>query len=397
MNDLLFLSHRIPYPPNKGDKIRSYHLFKYLSERFRVHLGTFIDDDNDLQYIDRVKSLCASCHIVPFRPDLAKWKSLAGLLRGEPLALHYYPNRSMRRWVEAVTTKTAIRRVFVYSSVMAQFVPASVKALKLIDFVDVDSDKWRQYANGKLWPMSWIYEREGRSLLRYDRRIAANFDRCFFVSEREALLFKNLAPESRARVDFFSNGVDTEYFSPDRDYPNPYRNDDPILVFTGAMDYWANIDAVNWFTHRVLPQIRQSFSGIRFYIVGSRPPAQVKALEKVSGVTVTGRVDDIRPYLHHARIAVASLRIARGVQNKVLEAMAMAKPLLATPAAVDGIPLSDGLEISVSDDPRWLAEQAVRLLITSGNRVNDRANREFVLMNYNWISNLRRLDPFLPC
>ncbi|MCI0653774.1 MAG: TIGR03087 family PEP-CTERM/XrtA system glycosyltransferase [Methylococcaceae bacterium] len=395
MKDLLFLVHRIPYPPNKGDKIRSYHLFRHLAERFRVHLGTFVDDHNDSQYIDPVKSLCASSHIVPFRPGLAKLTSLTALISGEPLTLRYYPNRSMRRWVKDVIAKHAIRKVLVYSSVMAQFVPASIQALKLIDFVDVDSDKWRQFASRKNWPLSWIYQREGGCLLRYDRRIAENFDQCFFVSKAEAAFFENLAPESRERIHFFNNGVDADYFSPDREYPNPYGNDDPTLVFTGAMDYWANIDAVNWFSQKVFPEIRQGVPDARFYIVGSKPANQVKMLEKIAGHRVTGRVDDIRPYLHHATVAVTPLRIARGIQNKVLEAMAMNKPILATPAAMDGIPPGDGLEISVSEDPRFLAEQAIRLLKKIGDQRNCRANREFVLIHYNWSDNLKKLDTFL--
>jgi sugar transferase (PEP-CTERM/EpsH1 system associated) len=395
MNDLLYLVHRIPYPPNKGDKIRSYHILRHLSERFRVHLGTFIDDDNDWQYVAQLNSLCASSHILPLRPGYAKLTSLYGLLSGEPLSVRYSRNRSMQGWVNQAICNHAIRKVLVYSSAMAQYVPADMEGLKLIDFVDVDSDKWRQYASGKHWPLSWIYQREGRTLLQYDRNVAKNFQQSFFVSEAESALFKNLAPESHDRIHFFNNGVDTEYFSPDREYRNPYRIDGPVLVFTGVMDYWANVDAVTWFARSVFPLIRTAVPNARFYIVGSRPTNPVKALEKIAGVSVTGRVDDIRPYLFHAALSVAPLRIARGIQNKVLEAMAMNKPILATSPAMEGIPLSDPVEITVSDDPQCLADQAVRILKESSDRSNRRTNTEFVLMNYSWSSNLKKLDTFL--
>ncbi len=394
MKDLLFLAHRLPFPPNKGDKIRSWHLLRYLSDRFRVHLGAFIDDDDDWQYTGYVNTLCASSRILPLRTVYVKLRCLCGLLSGEPLSVRVYRSRSMRDWVAQVIREYRIQNVLVFSSAMAQFVPASIEGLKVMDFVDVDADKWRQYASGKNWPFSWIYERESRYLLRYDRAIAEQFDRCFFVSEAEAGLFKNLAPESRDKVDYFGNGVDTEYFSPDRKYPNPYGQGGPVLVFTGAMDYWPNVDAVVFFARRVFPLVQAEIPNARFYIVGSRPATAVQALQKTAGVVVTGRVKDIRPFLQHAALPVAPLRIARGVQNKVLEAMAMDKPVLATPLAIGGIPQSNAADILVAEDPRDLAGQAVQSL-NRGDRNNDRANREFVLRNHNWSRNLQKLDDIL--
>jgi sugar transferase (PEP-CTERM/EpsH1 system associated) len=394
LKDLLFLAHRIPYPPNKGDKIRSLHLLRHLSGRFRVHLGAFIDDDEDWQYVDDVNALCASSCILPLRPAVAKLRSLFGLVSAEPLSVRYYRSRAMRDWVTKVMRESRIRNVVVFSSAMAQFVPASIEGLKVMDFVDADSEKWRQYASTRHWPFNWIYARESRYLLRYDRAIAAQFDRSFFVSEAEAALFKNLAPESRGKIDCLGNGVDTEYFSPDREYPDPYGNEGPVLVFTGAMDYWPNVDAVSFFTARVFPLIRAKILNARFYIVGSRPATAVKALQKTAGVVVTGRVNDIRPFLHHAALSVAPLRIARGVQNKVLEALAMNKPVLATPPAMEGILRSAEADILVAENPEDLAGQAVQVLHRGDNK-NARANRELILRNYSWSRNLQKLDTIL--
>ena len=203
-------------------------------------------------------------------------------------------------------------------------------------------------------------------------------------------MFKQLAPELADRVCFMDNGVDFTYFSPDRDYENPYQGQSDVLVFTGAMDYWANVDAVRWFAREIFPRVRQSIPSARFVIVGTRPTRDVLQLASLPGVSVTGAVADIRPYLAHARAAVAPLRIARGVQNKVLEAMAMAIPVLATPAAVEGIEYDNLLGLQVSDSEHQLAEMAIRLL-QQGSSQPIRASRQWVCQRYDWDVNLDRM------
>jgi len=398
MQELLFLAHRIPYPPNKGDKIRSYHVLKYLAGKYRVHLGTFVDDEQDWQYMPVLKDLCDETHFIGLDSRMARLRSAKGLLSGEALTLPYYYDANMQDWVTHLLENNPVHRVFIFSSGMAQYVAgqrwSSIR--RVIDFVDVDSDKWRQYAKSKSWPMSAVYEREARRLETYERRIAAEFDASVLVSQDEAKLFKTLAPESTGRIDYLNNGVDSEYFSPHRHYANPYSPDEKVLVFTGAMDYWANVDAVTWFAQEIFPQIVQRNPKARFYIVGGRPTLAVKQLENITGVHVTGGVPDVRPYLGHAVAAVAPLRIARGVQNKVLEAIAMAKPVLATSAAVEGIgsgmdSVSATTGIVVADDIKECVEQAVQLLQGKPNL----AGRAYVLKYYTWNENLMRLDRLL--
>ncbi len=339
VNGLLFLAHRIPYPPDKGDKIRSYHLLRHLAERYRVHLGAFVDDPEDWQHAGTVEQLCAETRLVPLRPALARVRSLRGLLTGQALSLPYFHDRRMAAWVRSVLTRGDVRRVLVFSSAMAPYVLHERRPglRRVLDFVDVDSDKWRQYAARKRWPLSAVYRREARALLRFERTAAREFDSSVFVSAAEAKLFRRLAPEAAQRVTHVENGVDTAFFAPDREYPDPYEGHRDTLVFTGAMDYWANVDAVTWFARELLPRIRGSWPEAQFTIVGSRPADAVRALDRLPGVTVTGRVPDVRPYLAWARAAVAPLRIARGIQNKVLEAMAMARPVIVTPEALDGL------------------------------------------------------------
>jgi sugar transferase (PEP-CTERM/EpsH1 system associated) len=266
---------------------------------------------------------------------------------------------------------------------------------RVADLVDVDSDKWRQYADTQSWPYSAIYRRESRALLRFERQIAQRFDATVFVSAAEAGLFRRLAPESADRVWHVNNGVDADYFSPERTYVNPYGDDGQVLVFTGAMDYWPNVDAVVSFANAVFPAIRRKVPAARFYIVGARPAPEVKMLAELPGVSVTGAVTDMRPYLAHASLAVAPLRMARGVQNKVLEAMAMAKPVLASPQAAEGIEAHIGSELLVAGDEAEFVQQASSVLERGNTAATGAAARARVLGYYAWESSLGRFEQLL--
>lgn len=394
MEDLLFLAHRIPYPPDKGDKIRSWHMLRHLAERWHVHLGAFVDDPADWAHTEVLKGVCADVCLRPLNPRTGKLRSLTGLATGKALTLPYYQDAELEHWVRA-KLDSGIRAVVVYSSAMAQFVMYAQGARRIMDFVDIDSDKWRQYAPTKTWLLSWLYAREGRKLLEWERLVARAFDASLFVSEAEARDFRRLAPESAEKVGYFNNGVDTEYFSPDHIFDSPFPAGSPALVFTGAMDYWPNVDAVVWFAQEVLPLVRRVVPDVRFYIVGSRPGATVQGLAG-EGVEVTGRVPDVRPYLAHAAMVVAPLRIARGIQNKVLEGMAMGKAVVATPQALEGIVAEVGKEVLVGEDPAAQAELVLRLLQDPAAAWNlGAAARQRVAADYTWAPNLARLDALL--
>lgn len=397
MTELLFLAHRIPYPPDKGDKIRSYHLLKHLARDYTVHLGTFIDDARDWRYVDDVRKMCGGeSRFVALPPWRAKLRSLAALATGDPLTLRYYRDARLLRWVRELCAARRIERVLVFCSAMAQYVEGARAGMhRALDFVDLDSDKWRQYSERRGGPMRWLYRREADTLFACERRYAADFDASFFVSEAEARLFTARAPETAARVSYVENGVDTEYFSPEREYACPYPADEAPLVFTGAMDYWANVDAVAWFAREVFPLVRAQYAAARFYIVGARPAPEVRELGRIPGVKVTGMVPDVRPYLAHARAAVAPLRIARGVQNKVLEAMAMARPVVASSQAVDGIEPCAELAAWVGDAPETAAPLLLTLLRASDMKPLGRVLRAHVLRHYSWHENLARLEAIL--
>jgi sugar transferase (PEP-CTERM/EpsH1 system associated) len=396
LEDLLLLIHRIPYPPNKGDKIRSWHLLKHVAQNYRVHLGTFVDDADDWQHVPTVEKLCASSHFASLNPLLARVRSLGALPRGRSLSLDYYRDAGMSRWVDATMAAHKIERVLVFSSPMAQYAERYRDARRVIDFCDVDSDKWRQYADKKAWPMSWLYRHEAGRLLAYERAVARDWDASMFVSAPEAALFRQLAPESESRIGHFNNGVDTDYFSPHHGYASPYAEGERAVVFTGAMDYWPNVDAVQWFAKDVFPQLRERFADLRFYIVGARPNAAVQALAQLPGVVVTGTVPDVRPYIAHAKVAVAPLRIARGIQNKVLEAMAMATPVVVSPQALEGIDAVPGSELVLAQDGPGFVQAVSSLLAQQENNMG-RAARARVERQYSWPSNLACIGERLEC
>ena len=389
---LLFLVHRIPYPPNKGDKIRSYHLLNFLSQYYDIYLGAFIDDPEDNQYRERVSQFCKGVYLESLNPLNAKIKSLSGLISRKALSIPYYSSKKMQHWVNTQIEKNNIKQFLAFSSPMAQFLQNTPdNTLKIMDFVDIDSDKWQQYCKTHKGLMSWIYAREADYLFDYEKSIAQQFSASLFVSQQEAQMFKEMCPEAAQKVYGISNGVDIDYFSPDYSSDSPYNIDKKVLVFTGAMDYWANCDAVIWFANKVFPILRKKNPAFEFYIVGSKPTEQVFALKSIKGVFVTGRVDDIRPFIKHAFLSVAPLRIARGIQNKVLEAMAMGKAVIATQNAVEGIKLPDNIEKLVSTS---IAEQLVAIDQLKNNdfrKTIETASSQWIKDHYSWHNTLKPL------
>lgn len=390
---ILYLVHRLPYPPNKGDKVRSYHLLKHLAARHEVHLGSFIDDPDDEQHLPRVSELCAGLHVARLNPRAAKLASLRGLLTGEALSLPYYRDAGLQAWVSESAARVGFDAVIVFSGVMAQYVPAGLR--RLVDFVDVDSAKWRDYAPEHAWPMSWLYRREFGKLLAFEQRVAGEADCSFFVTDHEVALFRELSPGRELRLAALGNGVDADFFTPDPARPSPYAADEMPLVFTGAMDYWPNVDAVTWFARDMLPALRERFPTLRFHIVGRSPAPAVQALASDT-VNVTGTVPDVRPWLQHAAAVVAPLRLARGIQNKVLEAMAMARPVVAAGSCVRAIaaePLP-GLQ-PAEDVADYVARVGELLADRAAADAAGRQAREFVIGAYTWDAHLAGLDRHL--
>ena len=396
MANILYLVHRLPYPPNKGDKVRSYHLLKHLARHHRIFLGTFIDDPEDEVHVATVRTLCADLQVTRLNPRRARVASLNALFAGEPLTLRYYRSAAMSDWVDQLCRANHIDAAVIFSSAMAQYVESFQRLPTLIDFVDVDSAKWTQYAPRHRWPLSWLYRREGRLLLDYERRMASRSTRSFFVTENEAALFCEQAPECRVRVEAMCNGVDADYFAPDPARASPYLPDELPVVFTGAMDYLPNVDAVTWFKQEVLPDILRRWPKARFHIVGRSPTPAVLALTG-DRVVVSGTVPDVRPYLQHAAAVVAPLRIARGIQNKILEAMAMARPVIASAECAAAVDAGKGTELLTASSPTDYIAELGRVLDSAEAAVSiGQAARRRVVEHYSWDANLEAIDRHLP-
>lgn len=393
---LLYLVHRIPYPPNKGDKLRSFHLLQYLCEHYSVHLGTFVDYVEDWQYVDTLKSMCASVHAERIHPARGRLASLRGLFTGEALSLPYYRSAGMREWVSGTVKQYDIRQSLVFCSTMAQYVEGFDDLHVVTDFVDVDSAKWTRYAQERRGLMAWLYAREGRRLADFEAQVARKSVASVLVSEAEAELFRGVAPDMRERIHAIGNGVDAQRFSPAHPFCSPYPDSEQAIVFTGAMDYWPNIDAVCSFADEIWPAIMARNPAACFYIVGMNPAETVRALATRPGIRVTGTVPDVRPWLRFAKAVVAPLRVARGVQNKILEAMAMAKPVIASSACAVGIDAERGSEFLVAaDTAEWVSQ--LEALLTDGARaetIGARA-RARILSDYSWEAHLQKFGALL--
>jgi sugar transferase (PEP-CTERM/EpsH1 system associated) len=392
LRDLLFLAHRIPYPPNKGDKIRSFHILQHLAGRFRVHLGCFFDDAADRDQFGYLRGLCSEVFCLPLGRVRKAARGIHGLLTNRSVSEACYQDVRMRNWVRATIERCGILDIFVFCSTMAPYMLEFAPGRHVVlDMVDVDSEKWRAYADSANWLLRLLYQFEQRHVLELEKRATGASDRVLFVSPAEAQSFAALVPEMSERLAPLENGVDLDRFDPSQFTASPFASGVLPIVFTGAMDYRANVDAVTWFAGDVLPAVRRTHANAEFWIVGGNPSTAVLRLSRHPGIRITGAVADVRPYLAHAACAVAPMRIARGVQNKVLEAMAMAKPVVLTPAALEGLRVLEGREVLVAGSAQDFSDCVSGVLSGLSGELG-RAARERVETDYSWPENLRLLD-----
>jgi sugar transferase (PEP-CTERM/EpsH1 system associated) len=391
MQSMLFISHRIPYPPDRGEKIRGWNLIQHLGRKYRLYYGCLIDDPADWQHVPRLKAFCADFAAFGIDKRRQKLRALLHFRPGRPLMLDYYNHPGLHRWVRETLARERIDIVYIYSTAMAPYVLHTKGPRRILDMQDIDSEKWTQYAAQSRWPMRLLWAREGRTLLAYERMAAMACERTLFVSEQECRRFGELVPEARGRIDRLEQGVDLERFSPAAVLDNPYPDAAPRLVFTGNMDYWPNADAAIFFAREVMPLLAGRDPAPRFVIVGANPTPEVLALP---GVQVTGRVPDVRPYVAHAAVSVAPLRIARGIQNKVLEAMALACPVVASPQAFEGVRALAGQDLLVGDGAAAIARLVAEVLDGAHPSLGSNGRRA-VERGYAWADTLARLDGFL--
>ena len=390
--EILFLAHRIPFPPDRGDKIRSHHVLKALARLAPVHVGTFADDEEDLDP-EAELAMVAATYCVARRTKPLALAAFQAFASGRPVSLPAFADARLHDFVRRTLAAQPIATIYAFSSQMAQYIPAEFAGRVVMDFVDVDSAKFEAYAERAAQPAKALYAREARLLAAFEAEVARRADVTLLVTEEEAALLRSrLAPGIRADVRALGNGIDCSVFTPAAVHPEALPGEGPHLVFTGQMDYAPNVAAVTRFARRVMPAIRAELPGAQFHIVGRRPSSEVRALDGRTGVRVHGRVEDIRIWLAAADLVVAPLEIARGVQNKVLEAMAMARPVLVSAEAATGIAARDGVELAIAASDAELAERALCLLASpEARREMGAAARAFVLERQSWATMLADL------
>jgi sugar transferase (PEP-CTERM/EpsH1 system associated) len=393
MAKILFLSHRVPYPPNKGEKIRAYHFLRHIAEHHDVFLGSLNDEMPDPL---PVSPFVAACHLArSFRLGRLEKTARMGLAAatGRALSVAAFRHNGLARWCDEICARARPDLVFAFSSAMAQYAtsPAARDIPLVIDFVDVDSEKFRQYAAGRKDPVGLLYAAEAKRLLRFDCWAASHAKAAMFVSKTELGLFEGLCPDAASKLHAVPNGIDCDYFD-----PTPRAGcrlpGAPIILFTGRMDYPPNVEAATWFAREIFPTVRVAVPNARFQIVGAAPSPRITALAAEPAVEVTGAVPDMRPYYLDATLAVAPLKIARGIQNKVLEAMAMALPVVATPAALDGISARDGEHLLVAGDAPAFARAVIEILAGRAPPGLGERARAQMLAHHGWPAQFALLD-----
>jgi len=384
---ILFLSQRVPYPPNRGDKITTWRLIERMRRRHEVRLLAFAHDEADREAAETLRGMGFPTHAFPLHPRWSRLRALPLLLTSKPLTLGVFGSRALQAELDRFAADADL--AYAYSSCMGAFFLPHERLRRVMHFAELDSDKWRQYAERLRFPASLVYRREARTLFAFERRLAAAVDENVLCTPLEQEIFRQRIPGVPSMV--LSNGVDLEAFRPAPDAAEPDH-----LVFTGVMDYHPNVDACVWFAEEILPLVRERRPDVRFSIVGSHPAPEVRRLGRLPGVTVTGSVPETRDWLRRAMVAVAPLRIARGIQNKVLEAMAMGLPVVGTTSATQGVAGRSGRDYRVADDPRAFADAVVRLLAEpAAARELGRRARAFVEERYSWEAALAPLDALL--
>ena len=396
---MLFLSPRFLYPPVKGEKIRGWNLLQHFASRYRVLLGCLVDDPADMDHYDVLKPFCAELVCFPIDKRWQKIKALARFRPGRPLMLDYNLHHGLAAWTRERLARERIDIAYLFSTPMGQYVLPYVEQADrpglVLDMQDIDSEKWREYGATAKYPMRAVWQREARTLLAYERQAALACDLTFLVSEPECQRFRELEPTIGTKLHAVEQGVDLVNFAPTLRFETPYATPGPHLALVGNMDYWPNADAAIWFAHEVLPLIRRSHSSAEFVVIGANPGTDVQALGALPGVTVTGRVADVRSYVTNAAVVVVPLRIARGIQNKVLEGMALARPVVATRQAYEGVRAEAGRDLLVAEDRAPTFAGCVMAVLDGKHPGLGAAGRRAVETNYTWAARMALLDRLL--
>jgi len=399
---LVYLCQRLPFPPTTGERIPAFNFLRHLSTKYRVFLGTFIDQPEDAAHVEALRPLVADLYVGTIRKPQAYLRALPAWLSGEPISFAVFRDRGLEKWLRGVEHAESPQAVFVFSSNVAAYAlepfrrTGAAEPFRFLHFCDVDSEKFAAYAQHSSGLKRLIFRTEAKRVRREEQRLTDAADAVALISDDEATLLRRTLKRHAQRVVTLPNGVDSQRFNASA-YPQaPFTGRGASFVFTGAMDYPPNIDAVMWFAQQVFPLVRAQIAHAAFYIVGTRPTTEVKRLANAPGVVVTGSVDSTAAYMAHAQVAVAPLQVARGVQNKVLEAMSMALPVVVTPGAMTGIAAQPGTHLVLAESVDAWAQACIDLIRDPARaRQLGEAARALVRDRYTWEAQFALLDRYL--
>jgi hypothetical protein len=364
-------------------------MIRWLSRNHEVTVASIARSADEYE---KGKGISSHCHryLGGVIPPIRAWlQALGCALSTRPSSLGYFYLPALYREIEDLLNRERFDLIWVHCSSAAQYVLNHTRCYRVMDFGDMDSEKWYRYARRRSFPLSLIYRLEGRKLRRYEKMLARAFDECTVIAERERKVLHSYGLDVPVTV--IPNGVDLEFFRNDGKEYDPQS-----LVFLGRMDYYPNIDGVRYFCHEILPLIRQQVPEVSFTIVGSNPVSRVRELAKIPGVSVTGEVPDVRPYVHKAAVSVVPLRVASGIQNKVLESMAMRVPVVATPRAAEGVDALAGEHLLIEELPEAFAASVVAIMRDRGLRQRlGESGRRRVEERHSWAACMQFLDGVL--
>jgi sugar transferase (PEP-CTERM/EpsH1 system associated) len=383
---ILFVCHRLPFPPARGGKIRPFHVIRHLSERHDVTVASLARSVEELEAGKGLNRHCSRVIVETVSAPAALARMVARVPTSVPASMGYFYSSSLVRRIRREVASTRFDLIFVHCAFVAPYVADVPAPTKTLDFGDMDSQKWLAYARVRALPLAAAYYVDGIKLRRAETRLARSFDLCTCTTRAELAVLESYGVG--VRLGWFPNGVDAEYFQPG---DAPYRPDS--ICFVGRMDYYPNQQCVLAFCRDVLPLVRARRPSATLAIVGAAPSRAIRSLGGVPGVTVTGSVGDVRPYLRAAAVSVAPLTIARGTQNKILEAMAMGVPTVASVEAAKGVDAEPGRHLLTGSTPRDYAEAIVRVLGDASERGRlSEAARARVLSHHSWSHSMRVLD-----
>jgi polysaccharide biosynthesis protein PslH len=385
--NILYLCHRFPYPPKRGGKIRPFNMIRHLGEQgHRVTVCSLARSEAEAEEGRGIAPHCAAFEMGMVKEPVQWARMIVRLPLLTPSSMGYFYSPELAAHVKRLLAAQRFDLIFVHCSSVAQYVEHVQGIPKILDFGDMDSQKWLEYANYKPFPLSLGYTLEGTKMLWAEKRLARRFDLCTATTRAEWQTLQDYG--TGAATDWFPNGVDAQFFS-----PTDGQYDADTISFIGRMDYYPNQECMQRFCDEVWPLLKQQRPGMKLLIVGADPSPAMRALGERPGVTVTGSVPDVRPYIRGSALMVAPLAIARGTQNKILEAMAMGVPVVTSTAAAGGVDAEAGKHLLVADSAAQIADAVLRITGSADERARlAHSGRERMLSHHAWPSSMRRLD-----